>query len=89
MARRIADEAVALRYDATEDVAPKIVAKGSDALAAKMIEIAEAHGVPIHQDKNLVKILSLMDLNDEIPQNVYFAVAEILSFLYRAGKTRF
>jgi flagellar biosynthesis protein len=76
-------QAVALRYEPKRDRAPKVVAKGRSYLADKILELARQHNIPIRQDKNLLQILSRLDLNDEIPLEVYKAVAEILAFIYR------
>jgi len=78
-------QAVALRYDTREDSAPRVTAKGSGYVAEKIIEAARIHGVPIHQDRNLVQILSFLELQQEIPQQIYCAVAEILCFLYQTN----
>ena len=76
-------QAVALRYEAKKDQAPKLVGKGRGHLADKILELARQHNIPIRQDKNLIQILSRLDLNQEIPPDVYKAVAEILAFVYR------
>ena len=76
-------QAVALRYEPKKDDAPKLVAKGRGYLADKIIELARLHNIPIRQDKKLLQILSRLDLEDEIPLEVYKAVAEILAFIYR------
>jgi flagellar biosynthesis protein len=81
-------QAVALRYEPQEDDAPKVAAKGRGYLAEKILEIARVHNIPIREDKNLVQILSRLDLNQEIPPEVYRAVAEILAFVYRLSKRR-
>jgi flagellar biosynthesis protein len=78
--------AVALRYKPTEDDAPKVVAKGRGYLADKILELARAHNIPIREDKNLVQILSRLDLDQQIPPELYRAVAEILAFIYRVGQ---
>jgi flagellar biosynthesis protein len=83
-----AKRAVALRYKPGEDHAPKVAAKGKGYLAEKIIEMARAHKVPIREDKNLVQILSRLELEQEIPPEVYRAVAEILSFIYRLSQRR-
>jgi flagellar biosynthesis protein len=80
--------AVALRYAPKEDRAPKLVAKGRGYLAEKIIELARQHNIPIREDKNLLQILSRLDLNQEIPPDVYRAVAEILAFVYRLSNRR-
>jgi len=76
-------QAVALRYQPGEDEAPRVTAKGRGVVAEKIIELARQHGVPIRQDRNLVQVLSRLDLEQEIPPSVYRAVAEILAFVYR------
>jgi flagellar biosynthesis protein len=75
--------AVALRYTPGEDDAPRVAAKGSGHVAEKILALAREHGVPIRQDRNLVQVLSRLDLEQEIPPSVYRAVAEILAFVYR------
>ena len=72
----------ALKYNHGEDRAPKVIAKGRGALAEKILETARQHGIPIREDKTLVDILSSLDLYQEIPQELYKAVAEILAFVY-------
>ena len=76
-------QAVALRYQPKRDDAPKLVAKRRGYLADKIIELARLHNIPIRQDKKLLQILSRLDLEEEIPLEVYKAVAEILAFIYR------
>lgn len=78
-------KAVALRYDAAQDPAPKIVAKGSGEIAAKIIALAKEHNIPIQEDGDLVEILAKLDLNADIPPETYLVVAEILAFIYRAN----
>jgi flagellar biosynthetic protein FlhB len=73
--------AVALRYEAGRG-APRVVAKGADALAAKIRERAREHGVPVVEDKPLTRLLyRICDLDDEIPAELYLAVARILAFV--------
>ena len=81
-------QAVALRYKPGEDDAPKVAAKGRGYLAEKILEMAREHKVPIREDKNLIQILSRLELEQEIPPEVYRAVAEILSFIYRLSTRR-
>jgi len=75
--------AVALRYTPGEDEAPRLAAKGTGHVAEKIVELARRHGVTIRQDRNLVQVLSRLDLEQEVPPHVYRAVAEILAFVYR------
>ncbi|MGO9379485.1 MAG: EscU/YscU/HrcU family type III secretion system export apparatus switch protein [Dissulfurispiraceae bacterium] len=81
-------KAAALKYNPKEDAAPKVVAKGSGWLAEKILEVAKAHRVPLKQDSQLVEVLSAIDLNREIPPELYKAVAEILAFVYRMTKEK-
>ena len=79
-------KAVALQYD--EHSAPKLTAKGEDDLAREIMAIAEAFDVPTFQQDDLTNLLYELDLNDEIPEALYVAVAEIISFAYMmAGRT--
>ncbi|MGZ0085231.1 EscU/YscU/HrcU family type III secretion system export apparatus switch protein [Caldibacillus thermoamylovorans] len=82
-------KAVALSYDAHVDEAPVVKAKGSGAIAEAIIEMAEQHGVPIRKDPVLVELLSEVELNETIPEELYALVAELFAFLYdldRAAK---
>lgn len=72
--------AVALKYDG--ETAPKVTAKGMNDIADKIINIATEHGIPLQQNDGLVEVLSQMDLGDEIPENLYRAIAEVIAFAY-------
>ncbi len=76
-------QAVALRYEPKKDRAPKITGKGRGYVAEKILELARQHNIPIRQDKNLLQILSHLDLKQEVPPEIYQVVAEILAFVYR------
>jgi flagellar biosynthesis protein len=79
--------AVALRYDPSRgDKAPKLVAKGKGRMAEQILAIARKNYIPVREDPNLVQVLSRLNLDQEIPPQVYRAVAAILSFLYRVNK---
>ena len=80
------DKAAALKYRHGTDPAPKLVAKGKGKFAEKIIEIARKNNVPIQEDEDLVEFLSTLDLYQEIPADLYRAVAEILAFVYRLSK---
>jgi len=82
----IRKKAAALRYKAREDTAPKIVAKGSGAIAGKIISIAKEHKIPVKDDPQLAEVLSALDLYQEIPTDLYKAVAEVLAFVYKMTK---
>ena len=75
-------KAVALRYDKDKDNAPKLVAKGKESIAEKIIEVANENGVPIYPDKDLVQVLEALDLDFQIPAELYRAVAEVLVFIH-------
>ena len=80
------EKAAALVYDQTG--APRIVAKGLGEVAKKMIEAAEAEGIPIQKNELLVEALMQVELTKEIPAQLYRAVAEILAFVYRLEKAK-
>ena len=75
--------AVALKYDGGNDDAPRVVAKGSGSIAEQIIAMAEARGIEIRQDADLVSLLEAVPLDAPIPIEAYVAVAEILSYIYR------
>ena len=72
--------AVALKYDGK--IAPKVTAKGSEELAKQIIELAKKHNVPLSENKELVTLLSTLELGEEIPEILYLAVAEVIAFAY-------
>jgi len=76
-------KAAALKYRQGVDAAPKVVARGRGWLAERIISLAREHGVPIHEDKALVEILSTLDMYEETPSELYRAVAEVLTFIYK------
>lgn len=75
--------AVALLYRRDEMPAPKVVAKGADAIAEKIKEIARNHGVPIYEDRALAKALFKLKLGSYIPEELYKAVARIIAYIYK------
>lgn len=79
-------KAAALKYEHGQDPAPRLVAKGSGNTAEKIIEIAKAHGIHIREDKALIDVLSSLDMYQEIPVELYKAVAEMLVFIYSLNK---
>lgn len=81
------DKAAALRYRSGADAAPIVVAKGRGMIAKKIIDLARKNGVPVHEDRHLIEILSTIELYEEIPAELYKAVAEILAYIYKmSGK---
>jgi len=79
-------KAVALKYDASSSKAPKVTAKGNQNSAKKIIQLAKEHNIPIKEDENLVNMLSSIELEHEIPQEMYKAVAEIFAWIYNSQK---
>jgi flagellar biosynthetic protein FlhB len=81
--------AVALKYDANTMAAPKLLAKGADAIAQKIKEIAIEHDIPIVEDKPLAQLIyKTVEINDDIPQEMYQAVAQILAYIYKVKKKK-
>jgi flagellar biosynthesis protein len=79
-------EAVALAHDPAGDTLPRITAKGRGKLAEELIRLALEHHIPIKYDPDLVEVLSRLDEGANIPENVYVAVAELLSFIYHVNQ---
>ncbi|CAM3943883.1 EscU/YscU/HrcU family type III secretion system export apparatus switch protein [Paenibacillus alkaliterrae] len=79
-------KAVALKYEPGEGTAPVLVAKGKGELAELILERAKENGIPIQEDSSLVEVLSKLDVDQEIPPELYTLVAEILSFVYRSDR---
>ncbi len=78
--------AIALRYDrdrGSSAAAPEVVAKGRGAVAVRILELAHENDVPVREDEDLVELLSHCQMGDEIPVDVYGAVAQLLTWLYR------
>ncbi|NVL89385.1 MAG: EscU/YscU/HrcU family type III secretion system export apparatus switch protein [Desulfobacterales bacterium] len=81
-------KAAALKYRPEQDSAPKITAKGTGLIAEKIIDIARKHGVPVKDDPDLVEVLSRLDLDEEIPPELYVIVAELLAFIYSLNRKK-
>jgi flagellar biosynthesis protein len=74
--------AIALQYDKDKDVAPRVVAKGLRLKAEKIREIARQHNIPLMKNVALANALYRVDVGQEVPEELYDAVAEILNFVY-------
>ncbi len=72
--------AVALHYDG--ETAPRVTAKGAGDVAEQILAIAREHDVPLQDNPELVKLLSKIELGDQIPEALYVAVAEVIAFAY-------
>ncbi len=77
--------AVALKYEAPR--APRVTAIGRGELAERMIETAEEHGVPLSENPALAAALSKIPLDQDIPESLYRAVAEVLTYILRTSGT--
>ncbi|HXK57729.1 MAG: EscU/YscU/HrcU family type III secretion system export apparatus switch protein [Gammaproteobacteria bacterium] len=80
------DVAVALLYDGEN--APKVTAKGRGELANRILSLAEQHGIPLQGDPELAAILSQIPVGNEIPEALYRAIAEVISFAYMVSGKR-
>ena len=74
--------AVAIKYESSQDAAPRVTAKGRGVIAQKIIDLAVKHRVPLKEDPALVQILSKLEIDEHIPPELYRAIAEILAFVY-------
>jgi flagellar biosynthesis protein len=78
--------AAAVQYDQKKDNAPKVVASGEGYVAEKIVELARQADVPVVEDAALVSALLVIELGEEIPGELYEAVARILAFIYKLDK---
>lgn len=78
--------AVALSYEIGAHEAPVVAAKGKGYIAEQIIAIAREHGVEIRENRDLAQMLSALEIDAPIPLEAYQAVAEILSYIYRANE---
>ncbi len=79
-------KAAAIKYEAGKDRAPRVTAKGRGEIARRIIEVAHQNEVPVFEDQNLVEVLEALDMDTEIPAELYRAVAEVLVFVYRLNR---
>jgi flagellar biosynthesis protein len=79
--------AVALRYEHGKDAAPRVTAKGKGAVAEAIIETAKAHDVAIESNALLAQALAQVELDQQIPHELYRAVAEVIGFVLRLSRT--
>ncbi|MGE3840111.1 MAG: EscU/YscU/HrcU family type III secretion system export apparatus switch protein [Vicinamibacterales bacterium] len=86
MSKHIRRRAAALAYEATDDRAPRLLARGEGLVAERIVEAARREGIPIHENAAVVDVLSRIDLEREIPPELYRVVAEILAVVFRADR---
>lgn len=75
-------QAAALSYEHGQQ-APQVTAKGQGLVAENIIEKAKEHDIPILEDASLVELLTELNINESIPEDLYEAVAEVFAFVYR------
>lgn len=76
-------QAVALAYNPKEHIAPVVIAKGKGHVAEQLLAVAKANGIPIQEDPSLVQLLSELEINEAIPEQLYKVVAELFAFVYQ------
>ncbi|MGC9325648.1 MAG: EscU/YscU/HrcU family type III secretion system export apparatus switch protein [Desulfomonilia bacterium] len=81
-------KAVALRYQRGKDTAPRVTAKGRGVLAERILELATEYGIPVQRDTALIDALYRLEVNEEIPEDLYQVIAEILAFIYRMNRLK-
>ncbi len=81
-----AEMAIAIKYDKEKDTAPRVVAKGMRLKAEKIREIAKQYNIPVMKNVNLANALYRIDVGQEIPEELYDAVAEVLNLIYELQK---
>jgi flagellar biosynthesis protein len=74
--------AAALRYDLEAGGAPKVVAAGAGMIAERIVALAREQGVPVHEEPALAEALARLELEQEIPPELFVAVAEVLVWAY-------
>ena len=79
-------QAVALKYDMEQDSAPKVVANGRGHVAENILAAAQKNAVPVYQNKTLVNMLMALEIDREIPPELYRTIAEVMAYVYRIDK---
>ena len=74
--------AVAIKYDQTNDQAPRVVAKGMNFRAEAILALAKEYGIPVMKNVPLAHALLRVEVGEEIPEELYDAVAEVLNFIH-------
>ena len=81
--------AAALRYDKDKNGAPLVVAAGAGLIADRIVAIAREQGLPVREDPALAEALARLELEQEIPADLFAAVAEVLVWAYRLEQKRY
>ncbi|QFK70962.1 type III secretion system protein [Pradoshia sp. D12] len=72
-----------LKYEENQDVSPKLIAKGKGIVADHILKEAVKHEIPVRKDPSLTELLSQLEINQSIPEELYQAVAEVFAFIYK------
>jgi flagellar biosynthesis protein len=83
---KIKRTAVAMRYDVEKDKAPLILASGRGEVADEILRIADENKIPLYENKDLAALLAKLEIDTEVPPQLYVLVAEVLFFVYRLDK---
>ena len=75
--------AIAIKYDAEKGRAPRIIATGRGLVAEDIVNLAEENNIPLYEDESLANLLGKLELESEIPPELYAMVAEILAFIFQ------
>ncbi|MBN4079718.1 EscU/YscU/HrcU family type III secretion system export apparatus switch protein [bacterium AH-315-C08] len=78
--------AVSLQYKKGRNAAPKVTAKGQGWVAEKIIKMAQENNIPIREDKDLLHLLSEIDVGQEVPESLYKVIAELLAWVYQLNQ---
>lgn len=79
-------EAIALSYQSEKFSAPEVVAKGRGHIAENILKAAKEHQIPVQEDASLVELLSELNINEQIPEELYQVVAEVFAFIYKVDQ---
>ena len=79
-------KAVSLQYKKGKNAAPKVTAKGQGWMADRIIKMAQENNIPIREDKDLLHLLSEIDVGQEVPESLYKIVAELLAWVYQINQ---
>lgn len=78
--------AIAIRYDMDRDKAPLVLASGRGPIAEEILRVADDNQIPLYEDPELAKLLAKLELDSEIPPELYTLVAEVLFFVYKLDR---
>ena len=81
-------KAAALKYDADRDRAPRLIAKGRGHVAEHILAVAQKSAIPVYKNKSLINMLMALEIDREIPPELYKAIAEVMAYVYRMDKSR-